>query len=275
MVAPTKIQIEPTGPEVDSRLVVFRLSANRYMKPSPIGPPHPSSSASDGRTDTYVQRPKGPTDDTCARTSPSKSCTPTQNMRGAEGVERERAAFSLAAAYASSFPTSYSLSPTRTIASGMDGPNASRRPMSARSTNSRRVALRRSAVRGRASSAHWRGGWVEGADEPSLGIDFRRRREDTARKRRAMLGDRPVYDLEDIEDENRRLKVALSRAVDENKRYRVNKMRLEGELLRADGKIDLLLAELEQTPAKRCKYTLDTRLTALHSPQQCSNISVS
>lgn len=71
-----------------------------------------------------------------------------------------------------------------------------------------------------------------------------------------MLGGGPGRDSEDIEDENRRLKVALSRAIDENKRYCVNKTRLEGELLRADAKIDLLLAELEQTPANRYKQSI-------------------
>ncbi|CAM9714913.1 unnamed protein product, partial [Hapterophycus canaliculatus] len=172
-------------------------------------------------------------------------------MRGPEWVGRERAAFSLADAYASSLPASCSLSPTRTGASGMGV--ASRRPMSARSASSRRVVVGRSAVHGRASSARSRVGWASEADEQlSLGIDFRRRREDTARKRKTMmLGGGPGRDLEDIEDENRRLKVALCRAIDENKRYRVNKMRLEGELLRADGKIDLLLAELQQTPGNR------------------------
>lgn len=67
-----------------------------------------------------------------------------------------------------------------------------------------------------------------------------------------VLEENPVNDIEALEDENHKLKVALSRATEENKRYRVNKARLEGELLRADDKIDILLFELEQTPGKRC-----------------------
>lgn len=62
----------------------------------------------------------------------------------------------------------------------------------------------------------------------------------------------PVNDIEALEDENHKLKVELNRATEENRRYRVNKARLEGEVLRADDKIEILLFELEQTPGKRC-----------------------
>lgn len=65
------------------------------------------------------------------------------------------------------------------------------------------------------------------------------------------MGRGAVNDLEELEDQNQRLKVALSRLVEENKRYRVNKTRLEGELLRADTKVEILLSELEQAPGKR------------------------
>ncbi|CBN75115.1 hypothetical protein Esi_0070_0040 [Ectocarpus siliculosus] len=105
-----------------------------------------------------------------------------------------------------------------------------------------------------ASSARSGRSWAEGVvEEPlSLDIDFRRRREGTARRRRMVLDDNnPVNDIETLEDDNHKLKVALSRATEENRRYRVNKARLEGELLRADDKIEILLFELEQTPGKR------------------------
>lgn len=62
-----------------------------------------------------------------------------------------------------------------------------------------------------------------------------------------------VNDLEALDDQNQQLKVALSRLAEENKRYRVNKARLEGELLRADAKVEILLSELEQAPGKRCE----------------------
>lgn len=60
-----------------------------------------------------------------------------------------------------------------------------------------------------------------------------------------------VVDLEELEDENHRLKLALNRAAEETKAYRVNGVRLEGELLRADGNVEALIAELEQAPSKR------------------------
>eukprot|EP00903_Cladosiphon_okamuranus_P013688 g12747.t1 len=71
------------------------------------------------------------------------------------------------------------------------------------------------------------------------------------------MGSGAVNDLEALEDQNQRLKVALSRLVEENKRYRVNKTRLEGELLRADAKVELLLSEFEQAPGKRDQRLLN------------------
>ena len=60
-----------------------------------------------------------------------------------------------------------------------------------------------------------------------------------------------VVDLEELVDENHRLKLALNRATEETKAYRVNGVRLERELLRADGNVEILIAELEQAPGKR------------------------
>ncbi|CAM9729720.1 unnamed protein product [Ectocarpus sp. 12 AP-2014] len=162
-------------------------------------------------------------------------------MRAQKREERNRAAFELASAYAN--PPSTAV-PKR-------GGASSWRPMSARSSNSRRCTVGRSAM---VSSARSGRGLVEGiVEEPlSLDIDFRRRREGTARRRRMVSDDNnPVNDIEALEDENHKLKVALSRATEENRHYRVNKARLEGELLRADDKIEILLFELEQTPGKR------------------------
>lgn len=123
--------------------------------------------------------------------------------------------------------------------------------MSARSTASNRYV----ATGGRASSARSRRGWVGEIDEQlSLGLDFRRRRAVLRSRPRGPAGETrgiAVNDLEALEDQNQRLKVALSRLVEENKRYRVNKTRLEGELLRADAKVEILLCELEQAPGKR------------------------
>lgn len=91
----------------------------------------------------------------------------------------------------------------------------------------------------------------------SLGLDFRRRRAALMSRPRAPTCETSrggaVHDLEALEDQNHRLKVALSRLIEENKRYRVNKARLEGELLRADAKVEILLSELEQAPGKRCE----------------------
>ncbi|CAM9153159.1 unnamed protein product [Ectocarpus fasciculatus] len=161
-------------------------------------------------------------------------------MRAQQREERNRAAFELASAYASP--------PSATVPKR--GGASSWRPLSARSSSFRRCTGGRSAM---ASSARSGRGWAEGVEEPlSLDIDFRRRREGTARRRRMVLDDNnPVNDIEALEEENHKLKVALSSATEENKRYRVNKTRLEGELLRADDKIEILLFELEQTPGKR------------------------
>lgn len=123
--------------------------------------------------------------------------------------------------------------------------------MSARSTNSRRI----SPDGGRAPSARSTRNWVGEIDEQfDLDLNFRQRR-------RMVLANRPrtanentrdaVHDVEALRDQNQRLKVALSGAIEENRRYQVNKMRLEGELLRADGRVETLLAELEQAPGRR------------------------
>lgn len=188
-------------------------------------------------------------------------------MRTAERGGRERAAYALAAVYcADNSARPSSLSPARTVASSR-GCGTSRRPMSARSTKSRPMALSRSAIGGNTSSAHVGRGWVGAIDDKlSLGLNFRKRREDTARRRKMMLMNRAsgragetrgsgtaVNDLETLGDKNQQLKVALGRVIEENRRYRVNKTRLEGELLRADGKVEILLAELEQAPGNRCK----------------------
>lgn len=187
-------------------------------------------------------------------------------MRTAEREGRERAAYELAAAYCGGNPANpSSLSPARTAVSRRAECGASQRPMSARSTTSRPMALGRGAIGRRATSARSRHGWAGEIDGKfGLGLDFRKRRDDTARRRRMMLTDRgrgravdttgnatAVNDLEALRDENHQLKVALSRVIEENKRYRVNKTRLEGELLRADGKVEVLLAELEQAPGNR------------------------
>lgn len=165
-------------------------------------------------------------------------------MRIADRGERERAAFELTTAYASP-------SPARTATSS-GGWATCRRPMSARSTASNRHM----AAGGGAYPARSRRGWVGEVDEQlSLGLDFRRRRAALMNRPRGPAcetrGSGAVNDLEALEDQNQRLKVALSRLVEENKRYRVNKARLEGELLRADAKVEILLSELEQAPGKR------------------------
>ncbi|CAM9384519.1 unnamed protein product, partial [Pylaiella littoralis] len=99
-------------------------------------------------------------------------------MRTAER-EGERAAYVLAAAYFGGSLTPSSLSPARTTGSSRAGCGTSRRPMSARSTKSRPMALGRSALGGRASSARSRRGWAwEGGEKCSFDLDFRKRRED-------------------------------------------------------------------------------------------------
>lgn len=60
-----------------------------------------------------------------------------------------------------------------------------------------------------------------------------------------------AVDFEALDDENQRLKQALNRATEENRRCRVYSARLEEELLRSDGKVEVLLAELEQAPGMR------------------------
>ncbi len=134
--------------------------------------------------------------------------------------------------------------------------------MSARSTGSRLMDG------GRASSARSRRDWAGEIDEQlSLGLDFRQRR-------RMILTNRPrtaggnmggaINDFEALRDQNQQLKVALSGAIEENRRYQVNKTRLEAELLRADGMVETLVAELEQAPGRRCTILSDTGLCVPH-----------
>ena len=66
-----------------------------------------------------------------------------------------------------------------------------------------------------------------------------------------LSGNGCVVDVRTLEDENRRLKITLHRATDENRRSRAHRMRLESELLRADGKVEALLKELGNAPMKR------------------------
>lgn len=192
------------------------------------------------------------------------------------GNSRERAALSLAAAYAEHIPSAAAglrvlspPSPSRTAnnSSSRRG-NASWRPRpgSAKSTSSRPQASGRGAA-GRISSARSSCGWGGGGgDDDKLRLGFELRREAAARGRMRGVSARGgresaatgggintlrVVDLEELEDENHRLKLALNRATEETKTYRVNGVRLEGELLRADGNVEILLAELDQAPSKR------------------------
>lgn len=68
---------------------------------------------------------------------------------------------------------------------------------------------------------------------------------------RAAAGAGSFVDFETLEDENHKLKLALNRVIEENKHYRVNRVRLEGELLRSDGRVEMLLDKLDQAPSKR------------------------
>lgn len=71
---------------------------------------------------------------------------------------------------------------------------------------------------------------------------------------RTVIGTGGVVDFEDLENENQRLKLALTKATEENRKYRVHKARLEGELLRADGKIEALIAQIAIPPGRRCEW---------------------
>lgn len=76
---------------------------------------------------------------------------------------------------------------------------------------------------------------------------------------RGMAGDAECFggaavDLQTLEDENQRLKQALNKASEELRKHQVHRVRLEGELLRADGRVEVLLAELEQAPGQRWGY---------------------
>lgn len=60
-----------------------------------------------------------------------------------------------------------------------------------------------------------------------------------------------AMDYEALDGENQRLKQAMNTAAEGNRRYRVYCARLEEELLRSDGKMEVLLGELEQAPGMR------------------------
>ena len=128
----------------------------------------------------------------------------------------------------------------------------SRRPSSAPIAPTRSPLVRNS-VRA-ASIRHDNGSApVEGRQ----GIKFsRRRREGTAHRRRVLMGiDQPGDDLAmdpiTLEDENQRLKVELLRAAEEKRKSQAQRMRLESELLRAEGKVEMLLVELKYAPRNR------------------------
>lgn len=187
----------------------------------------------------------------------------SQEERG----QRERAAFALAAAYAVNISSPSAARSTVSSSNRRRGDDAScpPRPGSAKSYSSSRPAPDRGGAAGRIASARSSNGWGGGGDDNKLGLEFRLRREAAARGRRGVTargggreaivsgggGMLRVVDLEELEDENRRLKLALNRAAEETKAYRVNGVRLEGELLRADGNVEILIAELEQAPSKR------------------------
>ena len=173
--------------------------------------------------------------------------TPMQRVaaQGGQGArpqeergQRERAAFALAAAYADTSTTSPSAAgllsspPARTTASSSSSRrgNASWRPRpgSAKSYSSSRSAPRRGGAAGRISSARSGSDWGGGADDNKLRLEFRLRREAAARGRRGVTarggretssaggdGMLRVVDLEELVDENHRLKLALNRATEE------------------------------------------------------------
>lgn len=179
--------------------------------------------------------------------------------------QRECAAFALAAAYTTkASPTICSSFRPSSPARSAGSRAPSWRPTSARSASSHyRPDFGQRNAAGRANvsatyTSHGRGGGDNGRN--ILGADFRRRREDTPRRRRAITrvarGTKAAapgfFDCETLQDETLRLKLALNRATEENKRYRANRTRLERELLRADGKVEMLLTELEQPIGHRC-----------------------
>lgn len=211
-------------------------------------------------------------------------------MRHSDRDWRDRAVFDTAAAYAgagcstmSPATMSAKTSPSRkrSIYSAGDvtrnamarkaagGGGAARRPSSAGSSTSRMQAaqiLRECAPSSRCTSPamHERRKksadmdvWVE---NNRFAAEFRRRREENARRRRALAarvtwggrgtGAGPV-DYEALAGENQQLKQAMNRAAEGNRRYRVYCARLEEELLRSDGKMEVLLSELEQAPGMR------------------------
>lgn len=138
---------------------------------------------------------------------------------------------------------------------------ASKRPSSARSSSNTQALVRHCSAAGRdaSSPAYERRCSATGAWDENNGFspEFRRRREDIARRGRAMitrgvgLRGTGATDFEALDDENQRLKQALNKAAEENRRCRVYSTRLEEELLRSDRKVEVLLAELEQAPSMR------------------------
>lgn len=67
----------------------------------------------------------------------------------------------------------------------------------------------------------------------------------------AQPGDDLATDPITLEDENQRLKVELNRAAEDRRKSRAQRMRLESELLRAEGKVETLLVELKYAPRNR------------------------
>lgn len=175
---------------------------------------------------------------------------PDRKRRGNESYMLAVAAYS-----DFSTPTTYSpISAFRGDHSNVAGGGAvaSRRPSSAPIAPTRSPLVRNSC---RSASIRQDNGSapVEGRQ----GIKFsRRRREGTAHRRRVLMGiDQPGDDLATdpitLEDENQRLKVELHRAAEEKRKSQAQRMRLESELLRAEGKVETLLVELKYAPRNR------------------------
>lgn len=161
---------------------------------------------------------------------------------------REQAAYELGATYVDHFqPTSASSSATPP---SRGTTLVRKRPMSAGSNQSLVHGIcPRCTISNQGNN--------EVSSSPTLSLEFQHRREDNARRRRAMMGilrssdqSRSV-DYEALEDQNQRLKQALNRVTEEGRRLRVTTKRLEEELLRTDRRVDMLLTELEQPPGNR------------------------
>lgn len=177
-------------------------------------------------------------------------CNPARERRGRES-------YALAAAVYSdlSMPTTCSpISPFRGEHSKVAGGRvvASRRPSSAPIAPARSSLVQ--------NAGHEASNLQDSGSAPAedrQGIEFsRRRREGTAHRRRVLMGiaqpgDDLATDPITLEDENQRLKVELHRATEERRKSRVQRMRLESELLRAEGKVEALLVELKYAPRNR------------------------